>query len=61
MNNFDYPAVRYDYGRFRSRERAETYLESMFANGEVSSGENPQIERRSNTDGSPLWVLTLLG
>jgi hypothetical protein len=54
-------ALRYDYGRFRSREKAETYLDDMFASGEVSAGERPQIERRLASNKSPVWVLTLLG
>jgi len=39
-------AYRYDYGFYRTRERAEMALEEMFATGEVSEGERPEIEKR---------------
>lgn len=38
--------VRYTYAYgYRSRDHAETALEELFAGGEVSPGEKPEIER----------------
>lgn len=36
--------MRYVYASYKTRERAETGLEDMFAEGEVSRGEAPRIE-----------------
>lgn len=57
---------RYDYASYKSYEQAATALEQMFAQGDVSTGERPHIEKRSGrtrTD-APLktrYVITLEG
>lgn len=48
--------ARYEYGVYRSKAKAEAALEDMFADGEVSEGERPRIERKGN-----LYVITLEG
>lgn len=40
-------SYRYDLGSYPSREKAESVLEHMFADGEICEGERPEIEKRS--------------
>ena len=49
---------RFDYAKYKSRERAELGLEDMFASGEVSEGERPKIVRR-NTENGVRYFITL--
>lgn len=42
---------RYTYATAKSLERANLMLENMFAEGEVSEGERPMIERRKDHKG----------
>jgi hypothetical protein len=46
--------ARYEYARYKTRERAEMALENMFATGDVVEAERPEIERRGNR-----YVITL--
>lgn len=46
------PEARYDYATFKTLDRAEEYLEYMFAAGEVYEGERPLIERRGGKTAS---------
>ncbi len=48
--------IRFDYGWYRTKERAEAALEDMFAFGDVSEGEFPRIEKRGKG-----YAITLLG
>lgn len=48
--------MRYEYASFKSWDRAESYLEYMFAAGEVSWCESPRIEARHGR-----YVITLAG
>lgn len=48
--------MRYVYGVYKTRERAEAALEDMFAFGEVSEGEFPRIEKIGKA-----WCVTLGG
>ena len=36
--------MRYVIGTFKTRAKAEETLEDMFANGEISQGERPDVE-----------------
>lgn len=47
----------YAYG-YKSRDKAESALENMFAEGEVSLGEEPKIERRT-VDQRTSWSIVL--
>jgi hypothetical protein len=49
---------RFEYARFKSRDRAELALEDMYASGDVFEAECPLIERRSTINGTR-WVITL--
>lgn len=58
--------MRYDLAFFKTRARAEAALEHMFAAGEVSEGEAPEVEDRSGRTraGAPVtrrFVITARG
>ncbi|MER9685896.1 hypothetical protein [Mesorhizobium sp. M0139] len=42
---------RFIYAAAKTRARAEAIIEDMFADGEVSQGEDPQIERLTDHHG----------
>lgn len=43
--------MRYEYARYRTREKALEGLEDMFAEGDVSQGEKPDIVCRKDHRG----------
>jgi hypothetical protein len=49
---------RFDYGMFKTREKAELALEDYFANGEVSNADQPRIEPRKTSRG--IWYAVAL-
>lgn len=56
---------RYDYGAYKTLERAQAALEDMFATGDVCEGEKPEIEKRSGKTASwskakTRYVVTLM-
>lgn len=62
-----YDQLRYDYaGPYKTFERANASLEDSFAQGEISMGQGPRIERRSRktaswSHASDVFYITLLG
>lgn len=52
--------TRFDYARYKTRERAEMSLEDSFASGDISQGDRPLIEPRRDHNGRILyWSITL--
>lgn len=49
---------RFDYASYGSYDQAELALEDMFASGDVTEAERPEIERRK-TDRGIRFVITL--
>ena len=53
---------RYDYAAFGTKERAQSYLEEMFATGDVMEGEQPRIEsRRGRLTDKLYYVISIAG
>jgi hypothetical protein len=51
---------RFDYGWFKTRDRAELAIENYFAAGEIDNSDRPQIETRRTPRGM-YYAVTLLG
>lgn len=61
MNPYD-TDIRYTYARAKTAERMRDILEDCYADGEVSSGEDPRIEKRTDHRGRVThYELTLRG